>query len=427
MDSQHSQQKFDKLRKLAEEILKQRDRHTQDVPQNLTKLVHELEVHQIELETQHRELERTHEQLEAAHHEYEDLFDFAPVGYIICQQIANDSFEVMNANLTITKMLGLEKTDLIGAMFIDFVHSDYRNQYYLHERAILRTEQPQHSTVLLQHESGSTFFVQLSSDLRHAGNKILYRTAITNIDAIKRAETSMQTYLHREQELNELKTRLISVISHEFRTPLSVIMTTLELLEHFRDQLTTDELAQQFNTIRNHLWHLNGLVNDIVVAQQTSGKDSSIMPTSFDAVAYIHQVIEDLHKLHPEERLQLNLQDCRPQEPVTWDQRLLNRIMINLLENALKYSSATVECRVVAEAEWVTLAIQDKGHGIPPDDQKHIFDMFYRGSNVQSESGTGVGLSIAKLAAEAHNGDIRFTTSPRGTTFFVTLPRHSPM
>jgi signal transduction histidine kinase len=98
--------------------------------------------------------------------------------------------------------------------------------------------------------------------------------------------------------------------------------------------------------------------------------------------------------------------------------------VINLLQNALKYSADVVHCRLIYEKQKVTLEIQDSGPGIPENDQPHIFEMFYRGSNTTAVRGTGVGLSVVKRATEAHGGAVSFTTGQSGSMFRVKLPRH---
>jgi len=420
MSDKQRNEKFEQLRKLAENMLHTRAEANTNLPDDFAELIHELEVHQIELEMQHAELERAYDALERTRKQFNDLFDFAPVGYIVTTREGI----IQQANLTIAAMLSVERNQLIGQKFSTFLLKDYKETYHIHRRTLFRTEEQQSCNVRVQCHDESGFFAHLNSEVIPE-NPDTCRTSITDISQIKQAESALQRALYHEKELNALKSRLIEVISHEMRTPLTTILSSIELLDRYSDRMDDAKRKEKYERIRTYIWYLNDVVNDVVIAHRT-GDDAPIVRTEqFDITDMFEKIIEDISLLdNDESRVRYQIQSSERPQMVTWDQRLSRRIIVNLLQNALKYSDGRVTCSLICDDQQVTIHIQDEGDGIPEADQKHIFDMFYRGRNTTSIPGTGVGLPIVKAAVEAHHGTISFETSASGTTFIVKMPRH---
>jgi len=420
MSDKQRNEKFERLRQLAENMLHTRAEANTNLPDDFAELIHELEVHQIELEMQHAELERAYDALERTRKQFNDLFDFAPVGYIVTTREG----VVQQANLTIAALLGVERNQLIGQKFSTFVVKDYKETYHIHRRTLFRTEEQQSCDVRVQCHDESRFFAHLNSEIIPE-NPDTCRTSITDISQIKQAESALKRSLYREKELNALKSRLIEVISHEMRTPLSTILSSIELLDRYSDRMDDAKRKQRYDRIRTYIWYLNAVVDDVLIAHRT-GDDAPIVRTEqFDVTAVLEQLVEDTSLLsNDQNRVEYRAQPSEQPQMVTWDQQLFRRIVVNLLQNALKYSDGQVTCALRCDDQQVTLRIRDVGEGILEADQKHIFDMFYRGSNTTSIPGTGVGLPIVKAAVEAHHGTITFETSTSGTTFIVKMPRH---
>ncbi len=420
MLDKNSQEKFKRLRQLAEQILQQGASTSLDKPEDLAELVHELEVHQIELDVQHEELERAYNELEKIRQVYADLFDFAPVGYVIL-----DKKNVMQSvNLTLATMLGVERRSLMKRTFTAFIDEEFKDIYYIHQRTLFQTGSQQRYTVFIRGTEGPGFFAYLTSEIDDA-NANTCRVSVTDITHVKEAEQVLQRSLKREKELNDLKTRLIAMISHEMRTPLTVMMTNVELMSRYSQKMTEGKLRQRYESLQNYLWYLNDLIDDVIIAHQSSSEELIPKYETFDLLPTLTQLIDDLNGLQNQSRIQLDIQSRLQTETVTWDMNLLRRILLNLLQNALKYSEDEVRCDVDCKPKSVTFAISDRGMGIPAEDQLYIYGMFYRGSNTSSTSGTGVGLGIVKLAVEAHKGKIHYETDNDGTTFFIKLPRHA--
>jgi two-component system, LuxR family, sensor kinase FixL len=414
-------QRFEQLRKLAEDHLSSGTKLPASLPNDINELIHELEVHQIELEMQHNELQQAYDHLEKARQQSAELFDFAPVGYLITDRDG----VILNANLTAAAMLGIERTELMQTRFANFLEKEDRDTYYIHRRAAFRNRQSQSCEVQIIRRNQSGFYAQINIDVV-AQDEDVCRMSITNISQLKHAEEVLKQTLFREKELNELKTRLIDIISHEFRTPLSVILSSVEMLERYGDN--NERMAKRFHTIRNTVWHLNDIVNDVLLAYHTGDETLRLRPEMFDIVIFTEQLIGDLRAYNNEDRIQLICNREAGEAFVTLDKHLLRRTIVNLVLNALKYSSEVVEFRLHVDSSTVTFHITDHGKGIAEEDQPYIYTLFYRGTDAENIPGTGIGLAIAKRAVEAQGGVISFTTRlNHGTTFVVRLPKNLPV
>jgi PAS domain S-box-containing protein len=414
-------QRFEQLRKLAEDHLSSGTKPLSALPNDINELIHELEVHQIELEMQHRELQQAYENLEKARQQSADLFDFAPVGYLVTDRDG----VILSANLTAAAMLGVERNELAQTRFANFLEKEDKDTYYIHRRAAFRNRQSQNCEVRIIRGNQTGFYAQLNIDVVSQDENTC-RMSITNISQLKHAEEVLRQTLFREKELNELKTRLIDIISHEFRTPLSVILSSIDVLERFGE--VTERMSRRFHTIRNTVWHLNDIVNDVLLAYHTGDETLHLRTESFDIVVFIEQLIGDLRAYNNEDRIQLICNKEAGEAFVTLDKHLLRRTVVNLILNALKYSSDPVEFRLHIDPTTVTFHVTDRGKGIPEEEQPFIYTLFYRGANAEGLPGTGIGLAIAKRAVEAQGGIISFTTRlNHGTTFVVRLPKNSPI
>lgn len=414
------QKQFNRLRQLAEETLQQNGSIDTAFSDDLAELIHELQVHQLELEMQHTELQRAYDLLEDSRQAYADLFEFAPVGYAV----TNPEGKIQQMNLTLATMLGVERQACMGKSLASFMAPAYADIYFTHRRTLCRQREPQHCDVQIVHADGSVFFAHLNSEFvsESEADGCTYRTAIIDISQIKQAQASLQRTLSRERELNQIKSHLLEMIAHEFRTPLSTILASVEMLDRYDDRLDAAKRKKRYNTMRNHIWYLNDTVDDIVLAHRAGTDQPVLKPQTFDVIGFTRQLIEEIPL--NSQRIDLVVPEGVTALNVTCDRHLFRRIVVNLLQNALKYSEDRVDCRLSYDAEQVTLKIMDRGGGIPTDDEPHIFEMFYRGSNAGSVPGTGVGLYVVRLAVEAHGGEVRLETGTTGTTVVVHLPRH---
>ncbi|MFE4108304.1 hybrid sensor histidine kinase/response regulator [Almyronema epifaneia] len=244
-------------------------------------------------------------------------------------------------------------------------------------------------------------------------------------DCNQKAATSMRQLLETEKELSQLKDRVIATISHEYKTPLAVILSSSELLREYRHRFSPEQINNHFDAIRNSVKLLSDLVEELTFFKQTQSKAFVYDPQPLDLADFCQDLLM-YYQLASNGRHQLQLK-VQPAslKPVLLDKKLLRYILSNLLSNAIKYSPAggqvTLSCALVEQQ--IVLSVADQGIGIDPDDLQQLFKPFFRAHNAAAIKGTGMGLSIAKNCVELHGGEIRVESQPhQGSLFSVYLP-----
>lgn len=257
-----------------------------------------------------------------------------------------------------------------------------------------------------------------------AGNLVEFVGSWADITEHKQLEQELIIALEKEKELSELKSRFISMASHEFRTPLSTILSSAELLEHYHYKWTQDKQLTHLRRIQKAVKRMTEMLNDILFIGKSEAGILDYQPTSFDLVQYCRHLVEEVELDLNNQRLicfssQLEVVPC------FMDDKLLGHILSNLLSNALKYSpsDSNVEFTLTCEDGQAIFVIKDKGIGIPAEDIPHLFESFHRASNVGNILGTGLGLAIVKRCVDIHQGKILLVTKlGSGTKFTLTLP-----
>jgi signal transduction histidine kinase len=243
-------------------------------------------------------------------------------------------------------------------------------------------------------------------------------------EALKMSVIERTNQLEKAQELNQLKTEFVSMLSHDFRNPLNKILLSAGLLEESRDRLTKDQQVTYFRMIRSAIKDMDQLLTEVLLIGRA---DSGRLYCQFDEVDlldYCQKLVESF-AIKPEQQSPIILQIEGQLERGLWDTNLIKHILTNLLGNAIKYSPQgnPIEFNIVVESEQVVFKIVDRGIGIPAQDQEHLFKPFYRGGNVENIQGTGLGLAIVGRCVEAHQGQIYLESEEgKGTMITVILP-----
>jgi hypothetical protein len=239
----------------------------------------------------------------------------------------------------------------------------------------------------------------------------------------QRLEEELRVALARERELSQLKSRIVATVSHEYRTPLTTILSSTEMLERYSDRLTPEKKQTHFQRVKQSVEHLTNLVNDMIFIEQAETQALEFNPTLVNVEELVGEVIEVVRpKFTGKHRLNLI---CPSECDRILDGNLLRLILDNLLSNAIKYSpeGGLIEVEISPQAQEIRLRVADEGIGIPPDDQGKLFKAFYRASNIGITPGVGLGLVIVKECVELHQGRIEFESEvSTGTTFTVILP-----
>ncbi len=213
--------------------------------------------------------------------------------------------------------------------------------------------------------------------------------------------------LERERELNALKTRFISLVSHEFRTPLTVILSSAELLEHYGAKWPDERRVQHLRKIHNAVVVITSLLDNVGLYGRVESGSLEHRPEPLDAAALMRELVADFRLALPVEQ-ELSYQDASSGRPLSADPKLLKIVMANLLGNALRYSPRGTSVTASSRQEngaWV-LEVRDRGIGIPPQDTERVWERFQRGSNVDGIPGTGLGLAIVRRCAEIMGANV---------------------
>jgi PAS domain S-box-containing protein len=266
-------------------------------------------------------------------------------------------------------------------------------------------------------DNGNPFY---DLDGRFAG----YVGACYDITERKEMEQALVTALANERELGELKSRFVSMASHEFRTPLATILATTDALGAYRHKMDDTQIDRRIGKIRSQVDHLRSVMDDVLqLARMQAGKNE-FNPVETDFDEFCRDILDEFQS-QPDTSHRLNYACDQHPLMVMIDHKLMRKIIANLVSNAIKYSpdKATVYVHITSDQNSVNLSVRDEGIGIPEEDQKHLFEAFHRGVNVGTISGTGLGLSIAKQSVDLHGGTITCeSVLGQGTTFKVTLP-----
>lgn len=228
----------------------------------------------------------------------------------------------------------------------------------------------------------------------------------------------LKAALEQQQEINAFKMNLISMLAHDFRTPLTVIQSSAHTLQRYYDRLEGERRDQHFQHIQNQIQHLNSIIEDTLIIGQADSTALQPQLEPVDMVALIQSICEELRSKMPDRVILFAVTGMA--RPLLMDAVLLRQAVTNLLTNALKYSlaSAPVYCEVSYGESSVRVIVRDEGIGIPAKDQQHLFEAFYRASNVGRIQGTGMGLAIIRYIVSALNGRVHFDSKEGvGTSF----------
>ena len=247
---------------------------------------------------------------------------------------------------------------------------------------------------------------------------------MVDISHRKQAEAELHRTVAREKELSQLKSNFVSMVSHEFRTPLGIIQSSAELLRDFHERMRSDERREQVESISRNTRRMAGMMEEVLVLSRLEAGKLIFEPAALDLNIFCRRVVDEVLSATSRRCLiELSL-DSIPTEAQA-DERLLGHIFTNLLSNAVKYSEAgaTVHFTVARNGHDAVCVIRDEGIGISEEDQQEVFNAFHRGSNVGTRPGTGLGLLLVKRCAELHGGKVQLNSKiGEGTTVTVKIP-----
>ncbi len=247
---------------------------------------------------------------------------------------------------------------------------------------------------------------------------------------LKENEKELIRSLEKERNLGLLKSRFVSIASHEFRTPLANILSSLSLIDRYEAMEHVEQRKKHILKIKNNINYLNGILNEFLGLTRIEEGQVELKIEHFCLYDFLNELVEDFDLIKkPGQTLELFLQPEEGSFYIDSDKTCIKHIFNNLLSNAIKYSGEHSDIRVllVEYPESYMIEVHDNGIGIPEEDQKFIFDLFYRASNVLNIQGTGLGLSIVKKYLETIHGEMEFESSESaGTSIRIKLPKYGP-
>lgn len=346
------------------------------------------------------------------------------------------------------RVLGYKPEELVGKNIFDYIHLEDKNnlvhtlnQVIQNSNLTLSIEfRFQHQDGswrileavgkhLIEDDSGSPFTsaheVGLEPKLMPAKSSSIVLNS-RDITERKRAEEIRNTLL-RERELSEGRFNFVSMMSHEFRNPLTRIRVSSELLKNFKDKTTEAQQERCLNNLESAAREMTQLLEDILIITRAEVGKLALKLNSFSLTEFCSNLVEEMQVcVGNKHRLLLAIKgDC---DQAYLDENLLKHILANLLSNAIKYSpeGGNIWFELLCQNNQAIFHVHDQGIGIPMEDQQQLFESFHRGRNVGKIPGTGLGLSIVKRFVDLHGGKISIKSNVGvGTTFTVILPLNS--
>lgn len=381
------------------------------------------------------------------------LFLYATEGILI----TNDKGEIIRINPSAEKLFGYEKDELLKKKVEVLIpkrfskHTDHREKYKVnpHPRSMGvgmelygakkdRSEFPVEISLSPYETPEGKFVVGFIIDITlrkqeeerrknyamELEKQVGSRTMILKeaVEELEKTKEDLKKALEKEKELNEMKSRFVSMASHEFRTPLATMMSSLFLVTKYGEQNDKINQSKHVTKIQNSIHNLTDILNDFLsISKLEEGKIENL-PEELNLKVFLTEVISDMTQLTKEEQ-EIKLK-FGGKEIVRLDQKLLKNVLFNLISNAIKFSpeNKPIEITIEAQSATVKITIKDSGIGISKEDQKNLFERFFRGNNATHIQGTGLGLNIVSKYVELMNGAIHFESEEnKGSTFTIIL------
>lgn len=254
--------------------------------------------------------------------------------------------------------------------------------------------------------------------------ELLNKSLEEQIAERRRAEDEVHKALQREREVNELKTKFVSMASHEFRTPLSSVLSSASLIRKYRELGDLEKIDKHIDRIKSSVGHLTNILNDFLSLGKLEEGMVDVVPELLDLDEVFGDILEEL-KLTLKPAQDIIFDSGGTKRTIVSDQKVIRNIAFNLISNASKYSDEgkLIYVRIAYLEGHITISIRDEGIGIPEEEAKHIFERFFRASNASNIQGTGLGLNIVKRYVSLLKGSIGFTSEyGKGSTFTITVP-----
>jgi len=289
-----------------------------------------------------------------------------------------------------------------------------------------------------QRKNGSLYPIEAHLQLSNIGNEVVCVAIILDIterknytekleQTVAQRTKELRVALEAEKELNELKTKFLSLVSHEFKTPLTGILTSAILLGKYDQTAQQEKRDKHINTITNKVHYLNNILNDFLSIEKLETGKVTYKFENFKISKVLNEVIYSANMLLKEGQ-KINYPENIDDISLIQDERMVELMLSNLVHNAIKYSPANshIDVEISQDDQETTFKFKDRGIGISKKDQKNIFNRYFRAENALLTQGTGIGLNIVKTHMENLGGTINFNSKlNEGSTFIVIIPNQA--
>lgn len=383
---------------------------------------HELNVHEIELEMQNEELLVAQAKLKASIDEYAELFELSPTGYFILDK----NGVIQKVNKRGLEQLRNEKESITGKPFSSFLDGqEQQDNFYLHRIDVMESGSIRFIYCRMKRSNGHVFDALIKSIVVRDEKKKFkhFLSIVIDITVIKERENQVVLALENANKLNEMQSRFITMASHEFRTPLTSILSCTWLVEQFALKGQTDEMRNYAARIRISVKQLTQILDEFLSQENLGSGNIHVCNDTVHLPEFCEGLLVDIQiLLKAGESIRYT---HTGKKEILADKKILYHIIINLLSNAVKYSEGEKDIifSTKVTGQSVIVKVTDNGIGIPKADQPFIFNRFFRAQNSLTKQGTGLGLSIVNEYVKLINGTVSFdSVEGQGTTFVVEFP-----
>ena len=325
-----------------------------------------------------------------------------------------------------SEITGYSIDESLGKNFLEFVYSEDKEKYIKEFESLINCKKDScRHTERYICKNRELKWIEVYARLSFGDNNEITGISgtLSDITENRKAEEEIKAALEKEKELNELKSKFVSTVSHEFRTPLTSILASSELLQRYYFKWDDEKKLSTLRRIEKSVEYMNEMINDVLTINRADSGRTEFNPAPIDLVELSRDIFEEV-KLSalPSHKFEFNYDiQCRN---VIADEKLLRTIIVNLLSNSIKYSPKGGNINLsIRKNGGIAINIKDEGIGISDEDQEKLFQPFFRGRNIENIPGTGLGLSILLRAVQLHKGDISFNSEiGKGTNFIIKLP-----
>jgi PAS domain S-box-containing protein len=382
----------------------------------------ELEKTNLNLQKEFMERQRIEESLRNSEMEYRLLVENANEAIIVMQED-----KIIFTNSKTNEIIDVPLQGLSTESIFNYIHPEDKEKIIdIYERRKQNEYAPDHYSTRVMRKDTKLMYIDIKRVNVQWKGKPATLFFINDITDRKRAEDEVKKALEKEKELSELRSRFISMTSHEFRTPLTSIYTSSELLDKYNDELSDVQRRKSLLRIQKNVQQMTRLLNEVLILGRSDSGMLKLKLEPVDINQLCAELIEEFHSYiiyQTKQKLVLDIQESTGR--VLLDYSLIKQSLENLISNAVKYSGAEskVTFKVNFSSRFITFRIKDEGIGIPPEDIDNLFEPFFRAGNIGNISGSGLGLAIVKRGVELHEGKIKVVSKVgEGSEFIVTVP-----